>query len=239
MFFCINPQCPRRQGRLFRSQRGLQQHLSKNQACLEYTQDQLRQHKRPKPNKTETEVCQAFASVRTNLERDRLNPMYMHSDPQSTNEMTNETYILAGNQEYSDNEDLDIDDNPPDDTIGIVPDDDDVIITFTKEQRHMCELMLLLDSFQAPDYAVEEVITWAQAAYQDGWKFNPKSKARRNNIWWMYSMIYQSEQFLPVVRPVNGVHGQTFDCIAFDFEKTRIESEWRCFFRFYARIGSA
>ena len=122
--------------------------------------------------------------------------MFMHSDPQSTNE----TEISAGNQQYSDKEDLDIEDNLPDDTIGIVPDDDDVIITFTKEQRYMCELMLLLDSFQAPDYAVEKVITWAQTAFQDGWKFNPKSKARRNNIRWMYSMIHQSEQFLPSQR---------------------------------------
>jgi hypothetical protein len=63
--------------------------------------------------------------------------------------------------------------------------DDDIeanapTVSHTTEQRSMVKLMKLLDDMEAPDFAVESIIKWAQTALSEGFDFRPKRKSRRD-----------------------------------------------------------
>jgi hypothetical protein len=63
--------------------------------------------------------------------------------------------------------------------------DDDIeanapTVSHTTEQRSMVKLMKLLDDMEAPDFAVELIIKWAQMALSEGFDFRPKRKSRRD-----------------------------------------------------------
>ena len=93
----------------------------------------------------------------------------------------------------------------------------DPSIAYTTEQKAIVDLVQILDSFNAPDYALEKILDWAQRALQSGFDFHPRCKSRSANVKWMYEMLSKSKQMLPYLRQVDPIVGNPFDCICFDF----------------------
>ena len=220
-FRCFNPNCPRRQRHQFKTKRGLLQHLSKVPQCMEFQNKLASRNDNSQPaakrqRKADTSrIVPEFLDA--DLERERQNPFY--------------PYIIEGEDDDNFNQDGwddEIDEteevaSPNDETAGLPETEtyqqplQQPQKSFTMEQRYMVQLIKLLDSFGAPDYAVEQIIEWAATAHQAGWDFCPKTKARKGNIKWMYSMIKNANHFLPKVRVVEHDCGPPFECITYDF----------------------
>ena len=56
--------------------------------------------------------------------------------------------------------------------------------------------MNLLDDMEAPDYAFQSLMEWAQVCYINGFDFNP-SMTHKANFTWMYKSIHNSKHMLP------------------------------------------
>ena len=208
MFACSNPCCPRRKGQRFETEKGLMLHLRKSPICMEvFNRSRNGCNKRLKTANT-TAVVSEF--IDPSIQRNRQNPFYPIFEEQG----------IPANDESGSTNDSDIkqivdmgNDGQPENETNI----NDGFSTYTKEQRYMCQLIWLLDSFGAPDYAVERIIEWAQDARRDGWDFNPKTKSRHGNIKWMYDTITNANHLLPKVQLVKHNYGPPFECIVYDF----------------------
>jgi hypothetical protein len=68
--------------------------------------------------------------------------------------------------------------------------------TFTVAQKSIVKLMYILNEMEAPDYAFQSIMEWAQECYLEGFDFNP-SMTRKANLKWMYKAIHNALHFLP------------------------------------------
>ena len=106
---------------------------------------------------------------------------------------------------------------------GYAFDDDDIeanapTVSCTTEQRSMIKLMKLLDDMEAPDYAVESIIEWAQTALSEGFDFRPKRKSRDGNLKDVYNKVHNSTKLLPSIVPVELLEfSEPVDVITYDF----------------------
>ena len=162
--------------------------------------------------------------IHPHRQADRLNLSYptmqFATDVHSTGSDSGDS--VDGNFDNNANDFVSTEDHDPWLSTDAVPEMDDAknadaYVSFTTEQMSMIKLIRLLDSFNAPDYAVEEVLQWAEEAYSAGFNFRPKCKSRNANIKWMYGMIENAEHFLPVLRPVHPTKGEPFEVICYDF----------------------
>jgi hypothetical protein len=85
-------------------------------------------------------------------------------------------------------------------------DDDEAVnaptMSSTTSERAMVKLLKILEDMSAPDYAVEVIIKWAQAALADGFDFCPKTKSRSGNLTHIYNAVHNSTLMLPSIVPV-------------------------------------
>ena len=89
---------------------------------------------------------------------------------------------------------------------------------YTVPQKWTVELLKILDEFNAPDQAFEEIIRWAQGAYKDGFNFEPPAGVTRNrNITIMCKSLQNAQHLLPSVKTVTVPHGNPCDVVVFDF----------------------
>ena len=209
MFSCPNPSCPRLSNSTFNTQRGLTQHLRLSPICMEI-ECQRNVHNTKRARISAADPTDNIRQLHR-TEDNRLNPKYPFV------QLEDEFDMVAEDEAYWSNDDQELANEEVPQQISVIPDDDDAIVNFTNEQRHMCNLITLLDQLQAPDYAVKKVVQWAAKAYEDGWNFQPKSMERRNNIDAFYTLIDKAEEFLPAVETVTCNVGDPFECIVFDF----------------------
>ena len=92
--------------------------------------------------------------------------------------------------------------------------------TFSVSQKSFVKLMNLLDDMEAPDYAFQSIMQWAQECYLDGLNFNP-SMTHKANLTWMYKSIHNSKHMLPhlekITLPDPLPRISTMDVICYNF----------------------
>ena len=184
MFTCPNPRCPRPKGGTFRNQRALSMHLRKSDACRAVldcsTTADLATLQQKHANTTA--VTTTFLNPKRQAERQ--NPFYPFIDTIDNFE------VDIDNQDITDVFQVD-------ETNVIQPiSSTDPSIAYTTEQKAIVDLVQILDSFNAPDYALEKILNWAQRALQSGFDFYPRCKSRSANVKWMYEMVSRSKQML-------------------------------------------
>ena len=95
------------------------------------------------------------------------------------------------------------------------------LLQYDIEHRSIVDLLVLLESCQSPDYLLERVLHWANAAHRNGFDFAPKAYTREANIQWMYKTLANSHNALPqLIRIDLDDKGQTSssqDIVCFDF----------------------
>ena len=95
------------------------------------------------------------------------------------------------------------------------------LLQYDIEHRSIVDLLVLLESCQSPDYLLERVLHWANAAHRNGFDFAPKAYTREANIQWMYKTLANAHNALPqVIRIDLDDKGQTSssqDIVCFDF----------------------
>jgi hypothetical protein len=110
---------------------------------------------------------------------------------------------------------------------GYAFDDNDIeanepTVSCTTEQRSMVKLMKLLDDMEAPDYAVESIMEWAQTALSEGFDFRPKRKCRDGNLMDVYNKVHNSTKLLPSIVPVEVLEfTDPVDVITYDFVSSK------------------
>ena len=82
----------------------------------------------------------------------------------------------------------------------------------------MVKLMKVLDAMDAPAYAVELIIAWAQMALSEGFDFRPKRKSCDENWMDVYNKVHNSTRSLPTIVPVELLEfTNPVDVITYDF----------------------
>ena len=76
------------------------------------------------------------------------------------------------------------------------------VTTYTTQQKCVVSLMHLLDSMNAPDYALEPVLMWARNAHAEHFNFNPPALTRNANLKWMRQFVKGSNMLLPKLQQV-------------------------------------
>ena len=88
----------------------------------------------------------------------------------------------------------------------------------TTEQKWTIALLKILDDMNAPDYAFNEIMSWANQAKTDGYSFEPEGGfSRRGNVEQLFATTKNATQLLPTVTAVAMPHGPPCDVIMFDF----------------------
>ena len=230
-FTCFNINCYSS----FKTERGLRQHLWRNDACRDYMTSEPRNPLAASIGIVhESSWCRRFGY---GVESLRLNP-FMNAEPPSY-----EPYEVFGHSASFDADD-DIDErvelnDEPTAAAGIVLDDVAIscpvfhalmeriqaserhsilVLQHDVEHRNIVNLLKLLEDAQCPDYMLQKVLEWAYNAKLDGFDFNPTATTRKANIQWMYKALEHSQRGLPQVLTVNLEHyDKVQDIICFDF----------------------
>jgi hypothetical protein len=88
----------------------------------------------------------------------------------------------------------------------------------TTLERAMVKQLKILEDMLAPNYAVEVIIEWAQAALADGFDFCPNNKTRSGNLTHIYNGVHSSTLLLPSIVSVALLENHsTVDVIVYDF----------------------
>lgn len=97
-------------------------------------------------------------------------------------------------------------------------DTDESFASASLEQRCMVKLLKLLEDMECPDYALGNIIDWANEAYLAGFTFSPTVKSRDGVLGGLYKHVNNATLLLPSVVPVEliGTSGPS-EMIVYDF----------------------
>ena len=87
---------------------------------------------------------------------------------------------------------------------------------YTTDQKCVVSLMRILDKMNAPDYALQSILQWAQTSYRNNCNFNPKVQTRNANLQWMRSVIQDADYLLPKEQIIQ-LDNSTVPVVTFDF----------------------
>ena len=93
-------------------------------------------------------------------------------------------------------------------------------ISFSNDEKHMVDLLDILESMACPDDAVTKIIAWARKAFQQGFQFNPSVCSRKGILDNMYNALPNAKSLLPSVVNVpqrNLPNASSVDIPLFDF----------------------
>jgi len=109
------------------------------------------------------------------------------------------------------------------DTTGIVANPfEDSEILHNPLDKHIINLMKILNDMNAPDYAFEQVLRWAVTARREGFQFTAdRGYSRKSNLRWMFQMTANSELQLPSVLPVEQESGSTAEVVTYRLYMSR------------------
>jgi hypothetical protein len=201
---CFNPSCPRGKGQLYKP-KGMALHLRNSVECRAHV---------------------SFAN--TDRAHDRLNLSVQGYVDLSQSYHTSGTGVIIAHADTHKRRRTLVNNAwaalpPINDMNGFAFDDDDIeanepTVSCTTEQRNMVKLMKLLDDMEAPDYAVESIIAWAQTALAEGFDFRPKRNSRDGNLIDVYNKVHNSTRLLPSILPVELLEfSDPVDVITYDF----------------------
>ena len=91
------------------------------------------------------------------------------------------------------------------------------LICSTPELRSGVSMMRLLEDMSAPNYALNEILKWAEQSSQQNVDFARCHKTRKVNINWIHNTVKGSKHLRPMERPVQLEDGRQFNVVVFDF----------------------
>ena len=92
-----------------------------------------------------------------------------------------------------------------------------LLLYSTPEQRSVISLMRLLEDIDAPDYALNEILKWAEEATEQDINFSQCLKTKKANINWVKNVVHGSNYLLPKEKKVELEDGRNFKVVVFDF----------------------
>ena len=222
---CFNPFCPKL-GYIYKTRRGLDQHLSMNKDCMTYmkqlTLNQPRSligykhtffdilsDSKPNDNLNIKRHCTDVTTFIENINDKSLNNISHELETMLDDNFDTNSFSSIQSSRSIQSSNL----NEPDKdfteaTLGNI---------FTKEQKSIIKLMKLLDDMNSPDYAMYQILSWARSAYIEGFTFNLNTKTRNSNLNWMKQMVVNNNAFYPKPITVNLNDNLSIDVMCFDF----------------------
>lgn len=224
LWYCQNAQCPKRPNAVFKTMKAVMMHYHHNAECAHAALQAALQAHSAAGMASFPGIPKERMIRRT--QTSRINPHFTVGVPQYEDYNTFDDLAIHSWGDQND----DVTMTPQADVtvqdIALSPQQREEVrsqkggaLVFSNEHRHMIMLLRLVENLNAPDYAMEEILKWAQKAYIEGFDFQDCLQTKVSNVQMIYNKVEDAERLLPTYVDLHNMEGQQQHCrvTVFDF----------------------